>query len=126
MIAEKAKGKSSLQDIALLANAEVKRADTLMYVGSGNAALGFEPRVIGAAFNKGLVGKLSPAIPGEQGVFFILLDKINEAPAPDMKNPMIPMQARQMESQMLSQADSYIPYILRKKATIEDNRHNFY
>lgn len=126
MIAEKAKGKSTLQDIALLANAEVKRADTLMFVGSGNAALGFEPRVIGAAFNKALVGKLSPAIPGEQGVYFILLDKINEAPAPDLKNPMITMQARQQESQMMGQADSYIPYILRKKAKIEDNRHKFY
>lgn len=126
MIAEKAKGKTSLQDVALLANAEVKRADTLMYVGSGNAALGFEPRVIGAAFNKNLVGKLSSAIPGEQGVYFIQVDKINNAPAPDLKNPMIPMQARQMESQMMSQADSYLPYILRKKAKIEDNRARFY
>ncbi|MBU3677466.1 MAG: hypothetical protein FGM54_09870 [Chitinophagaceae bacterium] len=126
MIAEKAKGKSSLQDIALLANAEVKRADTLLYVGSGNEAIGFEPRVIGAAFNKALVGKLSPAIPGEQGVFFIQLDKINEAPAPQLNNPMITMQSRQMENQLMNQASSYIPYILRKKATIEDNRHKFY
>lgn len=126
LIAEKAKGKSTLQDVALLANAEVKRADTLMYVGSGNAALGFEPRVIGAAFNKSLVGKLSSAIPGEQGVYFIQVDKINSAPAPDLKNPMITMQARQMESQMMSQADSYLPYILRKKAKIEDNRARFY
>jgi peptidyl-prolyl cis-trans isomerase D len=126
IIAEKAKGKKTLEDIALLANAEVKRADTLMYAGNGNAALGFEPRVIGAAFNKSLVGKVSPAIPGEQGVYFILLNNINEAPAPDLKNPMITMQARQQESQMMGQADSYIPYILRKKAKIEDNRHLFY
>ena len=126
MIAEKAKGKNSLQDIATLANADVKRADTLLYVGSGNEAIGFEPRVIGAAFNKSLVGKLSPAIPGEQGVFFIQLDKINEAPAPQLNNPMITMQSRQMENQMMSQASSYIPYILRKKAKIEDNRHKFY
>jgi hypothetical protein len=39
---------------------------------------------------------------------------------------MITMQARQQESQMMGQADSYIPYILRKKAKIEDNRHKFY
>jgi peptidyl-prolyl cis-trans isomerase D len=126
MISDKAKGKASLQDIGMLANAAVQNADTVMYMGGGNSQIGMEPRVIGAAFNKALVNKVSPAIPGEQGVYFITVKNIIDGTAVDSNNPMINMQKRQMEQQMTSQAQNIIPYILKKAAKIEDNRSNFY
>jgi peptidyl-prolyl cis-trans isomerase D len=127
MLIEKAKGKTSLQDLALLGNTTVKNADTVIYVGGGNNEIGFEPKVIGAAFNKSLVNKVSPGIPGEQGVYFITVKNIQ--PGTSMfndKDPMFNMQRRSMERQMTQQAQNIIPYVLKKAAKIEDNRSNFY
>ncbi len=126
MLIEKAKGKSSLQDIAALGGTEVKNADTVLLAGGGNDVIGYEPRVIGASFNKSLMNKMSPGIPGEQGVFFITVKAINEPPAPDAANPMLNMQRMQMEQQMAQQMQSAIPQVLKKKATIMDNRGLFF
>ncbi len=126
MIAEKAKGKSSLEALLALGADAVKRADSITYLGAANEALGYEPKVIGAAFNKANLNKLSEAIPGEQGVFFIKLESLMEGTAQDMNNPMVDMQRRQMERQLMSNSQNYISYILKKKANIEDNRFRFY
>lgn len=126
LIIEKAKGKSSLADIALMGNTQVKEADTMLYMGGGNSEIGFEPKVIGASFNKDLVNKVSPGIPGEQGVYFITVKNLQPGVASNDKDPMYNLQRRGMERQMTQQAQNIIPYVLKKAAKIEDNRSNFY
>ncbi len=126
MLADKAKGKTSLQEIAMLANAEVKNADTVLFAGGGNDSFGYEPKVTGAAFNKSLINKVSPGIPGEQGVFFITVRAINEAPAQPDNQMMIQMQRMQMQQQMAQQIQGTIPQVLKKKAKITDNRSTFF
>jgi peptidyl-prolyl cis-trans isomerase D len=65
MLMEKAKGKTSLDQIAALGATTVKNIDSLLLAGGGNDSLGYEPKVIGAAFNKALLTGLthSPVIP---------------------------------------------------------------
>ena len=73
------------------------------------------------------MNKVSPGIPGEQGVYFITVKNIQ--PGTSMfndKDPMFNMQRRSMERQMTQQAQNIIPYVLKKAAKIEDNRSNFY
>jgi peptidyl-prolyl cis-trans isomerase D len=126
MLIAKAKGKTSLQEIALLGNSEVKNADTVLFAGGGNDIFGYEPKVTGAAFNKSLINKLSPGIPGEQGVYFITVKAINEAPAPQGANPMMDMERSQVQQQITSTVQQMMPQVLKKKAKIVDNRSNFF
>ncbi|MBK7762428.1 MAG: hypothetical protein IPI46_03540 [Bacteroidetes bacterium] len=128
MLIEKAKGKSSLQDIAACGNTTVSNIDTLLLAGGGNDSLGYEPKVIGASFNKKLMNKLSPGIPGEQGVFFITVRAINEPPKPNtMANtPEIMAERMQQQQQLAGQVQGYIPQTLKKKAKLVDNRSNFF
>ena len=126
MLIEKAKGKTSLQEIALLGGTEVKNSDTVLFAGGGNDAFGYEPKVTGAAFNKSLINKMSPGIPGEGGVFFITVKSINSQPLPEGANQMIEMQRMQMSQQMSQQLQGSIPQVLKKKAKIVDNRSVFF
>lgn len=126
MLIDRAKGKTSLQDIAALAGAEVKNADTVLFIGSANDAFGYEPKVTGAAFNKNLVNKLSPGIPGEQGVFFITVKSINESPMAALDPMMMQMERSQQTQSMAGQIQNTIPQVLKKKAKITDNRSNFF
>ena len=129
LLAEKGKGKSSLQEIAALAGGEVKNSDTVLFAGGGNDAFGYEPKVTGAAFNKSLMNKVSPGIPGEQGVFFITVKGITEAPD-QSSNPnndvMMMIQRTQLSQQMAQQISGTIPQVLKKKAKITDNRSTFF
>jgi peptidyl-prolyl cis-trans isomerase D len=120
---EKAKGKSSLADIATLGGTQVMQADTLQAVGSNNPTLGNEPKVLGAAFNKALLNKVSPAIAGNQGVYYITVKNINAAPAAPTNYDM---ERAQIEGQMKNSMEQYIPAILKRKAKITDNRSSFF
>ena len=127
MLIEKGKGKGSLAEIAAIGATEVKNIDSLLYAGGGNDSLGYEPRVMGAAFNKNLMNKLSPGIPGEQGVFFITVKNIIQPPAgPDKATPAMEMERKQQQQQLAGQLQGYIPQTLKKKAKITDNRSNFF
>ena len=124
MLIEKYKGKSSLEEIASLSQMMVKNADTVLYLGGGNQEIGYEPKIIGSAFNKTLVNKVSPGIAGESGVFFIKVKNLVEAPS--APNPMAEMERMQMMQQAQGQADQMIPMVLKKKAKINDNRSTFF
>lgn len=126
MLIEKAKGKTSLQEIAALVPTEVKNSDTVLFAGGGNDAFGYEPKVSGAAFNKNFINKVSPGIPGEAGVFFITVKGITEQPAPADNPQMMNMQRMQMAQQMAQQMQGAIPQVLKKKAKIIDNRSLFF
>lgn len=123
MLADKYKGQS-LEAIAASAGQTVKTDDSVHLVG-GVTEIANEMKVVGAAFDKALLNKVSPGIPGEQGVYFINVR--SQTPGTVMKdNPLVEMQRAQMTMQIANQAQNMIPYVLKKKAKIEDNRGNFY
>ncbi len=123
MLIEKAKGKTTLDAIATLGGT-VQQADTVLLAGNFNPTIGNEPNVIGASFNKALLNKVSPGIKGEQGVYYITVKNINDAPA--TTNVNYDMERSQIEGQLKSSMDQYIPAILKRKANITDNRSSFF
>ena len=122
----KAKGKTTLDELAALGATTVKAADTVLMMGGGNNEIGYEPKVIGASFNKALINKVSPPIPGDQGVFFITVKSMVDGVAADPKNMMYEMQKAQLQQNTSGQAAQIVPYVLKKKAKIEDNRATFF
>jgi peptidyl-prolyl cis-trans isomerase D len=83
-----------------------------------------EPKVVGYAFSKDLAGKaISPAIPGNSGVFFIKVDN-----AGAMSNPTAELQQERfmMEQQQRSQISYGLVDALRKLAVIKDYRGKFF
>jgi len=123
MIAEKYKGKTNLDEIAAANQTQVMTADTVNYM-QGSATLSGEPKVIGAAFDKSLTGKVSAGIGGEQGVYFVKVKNIVDGTEPDATMQMI--MRRQTEQQLTSQATQMISFILKRNAKIDDRRGNFY
>lgn len=123
MIAEKYKGKASLEEIAAAAQSMVMAADTVTYTGGGSA-LASEPKVIGASFDASLKGKISAGIGGDQGVYFIKVK--NVVPGTDADAMMQMITRRQLQQQITQQADQMIAFILKRNAKIEDNRSNFF
>lgn len=124
LIAEKYKSSTSLEQIASAAATQVKTADTVLLSGGGNQEVGYEPKIVGASFNKANMNKVSQGIPAEQGVFFIMVKNMTPGTLP--QGAINPMDARQMEMQIAQQASQYVNFILKKKAKIEDNRANFF
>lgn len=123
MIADKVKGKTSLQDIATTLAIPIQVSDTVLYNGT-NTQIGYEPRVIGAAFDKNYIGKTSPAIAGEQAVYFINVKNVRPNPSSG-SDPSEFFQQLQMDMQTKQSVESYLPAMLKKASTIQDNRYNF-
>jgi peptidyl-prolyl cis-trans isomerase D len=97
--------------------------DSLRMSGS---QLGFEPRVIGAAFNPANKGKLiSEPLDGVSGVYVMKVDDISSTP---ITAGTIEEQRRQMRDRSKQMAVFYSQpvQVLRKSAKIKDNRSSFY
>ncbi len=116
---------STLEAVASAANQQVQTADSLRFNGTRNPALGYEQKVIGAAFNPANQGKVVPeAIEGQAGVYVVRVDNISTTPVEaaniDEQRKMLEAQARQ--------ATMYRPPTdaLKKAADIKDNRAKFY
>ncbi len=122
LISEKYKGKS-LEDIAAQTQTQVLKVDSMTYF-QGGAELSYEPRVIGASFNKDLLNKVSDGIEGEQGTFFIKVRNITDGTEPDATTTMMIQQ--QFGMQLTQQASQMIPFILKRNAKIIDNRSKFF
>ena len=123
IIADKYKGKTSLEEIAAASQTQVMNADTVSYA-QGNAALASEPKVIGASFDKALTGKISGGIGGEQAVYFIKVKNIVDGTEPDPTMQMI--MRRQIAQQITQQSSQMISFILKRNAKIDDRRGNFF
>lgn len=123
MADEKYKGKS-LEEIASLNQVQVQKADSMSY-GQGNEALSYEPKVIGAAFNANNLNKVSKAIGGEQGIYFVKTTSTSKGT--ENADPMMQMMMKsQLSRQVLGQADQIIPYVLKRNAKIDDKRNNHF
>ena len=110
---------SSLEATATANNLQVMNADSVMFANPFIPDLGNEPRVIGAAFNKSLVNKVSDPIEGMNGVFIVRVNRLGAMPS---QNVDVMMQKKAQESQLKQYANFSTMEALRKSAKIEDSR----
>ena len=114
---------ASLEQVSAKVNQQVQTADSLRFSG-GTSALGYEPVVLGAAFNASNKGKVTEPLAGTQGVYVLRVENITTTPvetaALNQQSKMLEMQERQM-----MQYRSPIE-VLKKAADITDNRAKFY
>jgi peptidyl-prolyl cis-trans isomerase D len=120
LIDTKIKG-NTLEAIAASAGTAVQRADSLSFAAPFIPNMGSEPKVIGAAFNKSLQGKVSDLIIGTSGVYAIRVEsnaaKLATIDEAGVKQTLI--QAARMSAFRGLDA-------LKKSASITDNRAKFY
>jgi peptidyl-prolyl cis-trans isomerase D len=120
IIADKFKG-NTLESYAQSAGAPITRADSLFFASSMIPNVGMEPKVIGVAFNRAQVNKVTEPIAGSSGVFGVRVELISAKPsglsAEDLQKNMEGQQKNAGYGAMNG---------LRKAAKIKDNRFDFY
>ncbi len=112
---------SSLEQIAANAKAMVQTADSLNFNYSMIPGLGNEPKLVGAAFNKSQVNKLSAPIAGNGGVYVISVNGVSAKQA--QQDPSA------FKEELLNRTRSVVyrtNVALKKVAKIEDNRAKLY
>ncbi|MBI2284145.1 MAG: peptidylprolyl isomerase [Bacteroidetes bacterium] len=120
IIETKFKG-NTLEAYASSTGAPVLRADSLIFTAPFISGVGSEPKIVGAAFNKTLLGKASEPIAGATGVFSIKVEangaKTEAVDQATIKQSLI--QSAKMASYRGLDA-------LKRAASIKDNRAKFY
>jgi peptidyl-prolyl cis-trans isomerase D len=114
---------STLDAVAQAAGQQVMRADSITFSSTFIPNVGNELKVLGAAFNKDYQAKISGPIKGEIGVFVIKIENISAVPNPNFD-------AKQQQQGMQQQMGAMIGYrtmeVMKKSATIKDNRIKFF
>lgn len=112
---------ATLEAIATSAATAVQRVDSVLFSNPFIPGIGMELKVVGAAFNPSLKGKVSEAIAGNSGVYAVRVENITEKAAASDANAV---------KQSILQAQKMAAYssagALKKAATIKDNRAKFY
>lgn len=122
-ISKKIGNNQSLTEIATLFNTTVQKADSVSFASPFIAGLGSEPKVIGAAFDTKLKGKVSAPISGTAGVFLVQPLSVGRIPSGDADY----VSRRLQNEAMLKQNTAYRTIdALRRAAKVEDNRIKFY
>lgn len=120
IIETKFKG-NTLEAYAASTGTQVSRADSINFGAPFIAGIGAESRIVGAAFNKSLLGKVSNPIEGSSGVFAIRAESVG-AKASSMDAATL--------KQNLLQSTRMVSYrgleALKKAADVTDNRAKFY
>ncbi len=127
MLVAKYKGGQSLDAIAQQSGQQVQMADSVAGTASFTANLGYEPRVVGYAFNEQFqVGAMSPAIIGKEGVYFISLTRRNPVP-PAVSDPQaIQTQARMQDMQMKNALPQALSQAIRKQGKVVIKADNLF
>lgn len=122
-------GGKALESIAAETQQQVMQADTVNLGGSYVPNLGYEPRVVGYAFNQAFQpNTISPGIKGQGGVYFItVLSRVMNPLPPDggMMDQIIAQQRMQQERQMANSLDQALQQTLTRKADVEYYPSNF-
>lgn len=112
---------ATLEAIATSAATAVQRVDSILFSNPFIPGVGMELKVVGAAFNPSLKGKVSEAIAGNSGVYAVRVENITEKASVSDANAV---------KQSILQAQKMAAYssagALKKAATIKDNRAKFY
>ncbi len=116
---------STLEAASTALGQPIQTVDSLRFNGERNPALGYELKVLGAAFNPANKGKVvTEALEGQAGVYVLRVDNVGTTPVMmgsiEEQRMMLQMQARQ--------AFMYRPptETLKESAEIKDNRAKFY
>jgi peptidyl-prolyl cis-trans isomerase D len=126
MIMSKYKGNaSSLEAVAQASGQQVGQADSFTAANPFNPTMGYEIKVVGYAFYDGFKpNTISPAIKGQDGVFFTSLIGRYNKPLPPEQAQMAAQQKVMMESQLRNSASGTIMDMMRKNAKITYNVKN--
>ncbi len=119
--ANKAGASKSIDDIASKMNLIVEKADNLTFASYNIPAIGREDAMIGTATAM-KNGAISRVIKGDNGVFVVFVNAVNEAALPkDFKGKQ-----KEMEQAASGRADYEMYDALKEKAEIEDHRGKFF
>lgn len=118
-IVKKAGNNNTLEAISSATGTGLNQADTVRFADPFIPNLGSEPKVIGAAFDKSNLSKVSGAIEGQNGVYYIKVNQTGALPSANL-NPE--QQRSSMEAQLKQFAGFSTIEALRKSAKIEDKR----
>ena len=115
---------ATLEAAASASGQPLQKADSLLFASPTIPNAGQEPKVIGSAFNKQLASKaVSPAIPGNGGVFFIKVESVGAKPNP---NADLEQQRFTLEQQEKSMVSNRAIELLKKMAKVKDDRGKFF
>lgn len=115
---------SSLQEIATSLKDSVSQAQHIGLATPFIPNSGFEPKVVGAAFNPALKGgKLSKPVYGNNGVYVLKVDSLQSETPEAAENTQYIQQQQMMLQQQIS---SQIIDMLKSEADIEDHRLKFF
>jgi peptidyl-prolyl cis-trans isomerase D len=112
---------NSLESYASAGKTIVQKLDSIGYVFSMLSNVGNEPKVVGAAFNKALLNKVSEPIAGNTGVFVLSVNALGAKPA-----QQDPLSYKDETLQRLRNVMFRTNVALRKAASIKDNRSKVY
>jgi len=122
-IIDKLKGVSSLDAASKAVNQPALKADGINFGTPFVASMGFEPRVVGASFNKAWgTAKVSAPIEGNGGVYVIKVD----AYQPNTQAQDATSAGRAYEQGVRSMLDGQLYEVLKKLNKVEDNRAKFF
>ncbi|HUN04626.1 MAG TPA: peptidylprolyl isomerase, partial [Niabella sp.] len=114
---------TTLEAAASALKKTVETADSISFL-RGSQVFGFEPKVVGASFNKANVNKVIPeAIAGAQGVYVVKVDNITSLPAVNTNVE----EERKMRYQQAKQQSAFQSIqLLKEGAKIKDYRSKFF
>ncbi len=114
---------TTLEAVSQALNAPIVKADSLRFGNPNIPNMGFESKVVGAAFDKNNQGKISKPIAGELGLFVIQTDKVGA-----VSNANMDTRAQQLgiTQQLRSMVQRTMYDYLRKSAKIKDSRYKYF
>lgn len=118
ILKERAKG-ATLEEIAKANNETLRNANGISLASPNLMGVGMEPKVVGRAFSLE-TGKVSEAIEGKMGVFFVKTQAVVAAP----ELPNYVTFTNRVKQQAQSMAQTRVFTAMRNKAEIKDNRIN--
>lgn len=124
IIDTKMKG-STLDAVAKSAGVSVMQADSLSFQSPLVQNVGYEPKMLGAAFDKNTVSKMSSPIAGSAGVFAVQSKGVTALASNGMSVEQVQNALRQTLQQQQNSGGGVFE-ALRKSASITDNRSTIY
>lgn len=125
LLMEQTKGKGSLDAIAQAKGQQVGTADSLNFLNGFIPGVGGEPKVVGYAYHKGFKeNTVSPAIEGQEGVFYLSL--LSRTPAATNGERNLPVERQMAEYMIKNNAANMVLNGLRESMEVEDARGKFY
>jgi peptidyl-prolyl cis-trans isomerase D len=113
---------NTLEAVASTLNVQVQRADSISFASPIIPNVGQEPKVVGAAFNKQWLKKLSAPIAGNGAVYVLRTENVSAVANPDVN---IEQQRTAMEMRMKQMSGFRSVEALKKSADIKDDRGKF-